>query len=95
MSDPYDQRAVDDALAGLDGWAGSPDALTKTYEFESFAAAMAFLQRAAGPIDEMNHHPEWTNVYSRVDVRLTSHDAGGVTDADVRLAGLLDDLARA
>lgn len=95
MSDPYDQSAVDEALAGLDGWAGTTDALTKTYEFESFAAAMGFLQRAAGPIDEMNHHPEWTNVYSRVDVRLTSHDAGGVTDADVRLAGLLDDLARA
>jgi 4a-hydroxytetrahydrobiopterin dehydratase len=51
------------------------------------------MNRAAGPIDEMNHHPEWTNVYNRVEVRLTSHDTGAVTDRDIRLAGVLDELA--
>lgn len=75
-----------------DGWTADGDAITKTFEFDDFAAAMAFMQRAAGPIDEMDHHPEWTNVYNRIDVRLTSHDAGEVTDRDIRLAEILDGL---
>lgn len=95
MSERYDRAAVDEALTGLEGWAGDTEALTKTYRFASFVEALAFMQRAAGPIDEMNHHPEWTNVYDRVDVSLSSHDVGGITDRDVRLAGLLDELARA
>ena len=76
-----------------EGWTEDGDAITKTFEFDDFAAAIAFMNRAAGPIDEMNHHPEWTNVYNRVEVRLTSHDTGAVTDRDIRLAGVLDDLA--
>jgi 4a-hydroxytetrahydrobiopterin dehydratase len=76
-----------------EGWTEDGDAITKTFEFDDFAAALAFMNRAAGPIDEMNHHPEWTNVYNRVEVRLTSHDTGAVTDRDIRLAGVLDDLA--
>jgi len=77
-----------------EGWTEDGDAITKTFEFADFAAAIAFMNRAAGPIDEMNHHPEWTNVYNRVDVRLTSHDTGAVTDRDLRLAGVLDELAQ-
>ena len=60
-----------------------------------FGAAIAFIGRAAGPIDEMDHHPEWTNVYNRVDIRLSSHDVGGVTDRDVQLARVLERLAAA
>ena len=77
-----------------EGWTEDGNAITKTFEFADFAAAIAFINRAAGPIDEMNHHPEWTNVYNRVDVRLTSHDTGAVTDRDLRLAAVLDDLAQ-
>ncbi|TXL62057.1 4a-hydroxytetrahydrobiopterin dehydratase [Aeromicrobium terrae] len=77
-----------------EGWTEDGDAITKRFEFADFAAAIAFMNRAAGPIDEMNHHPEWTNVYNRVDVRLTSHDTGAVTDRDLRLAGVLDELAQ-
>lgn len=77
-----------------EGWTEDGDAITKRFEFADFAAAIAFMKRAAGPIDEMNHHPEWTNVYNRVDVRLTSHDTGAVTDRDLRLAGVLDELAQ-
>lgn len=76
-----------------EGWSVDGDAITRTFEFDDFAAAIAFINRAAGPIDEMNHHPEWTNVYNRVEVRLTSHDAGEVTDRDLRLAEVLDGLA--
>ncbi|MCW2799700.1 MAG: 4a-hydroxytetrahydrobiopterin dehydratase [Aeromicrobium sp.] len=84
---------IDQALEGLRGWSRDGDALTKTYEFSDFAAAMAFMARAAPGIDEMDHHPEWSNVYNRVDVRLSSHDVGGITDRDLRLAQLLDGLA--
>lgn len=87
--DPSD---VDAALAELEGWTNDGDALTKTFTFADFAAAMGFMQRAAGPIDEADHHPEWTNVYNRVDVRLSSHDAGGITDRDLALAKSLDSL---
>ena len=78
------------ALSDLDGWEQDGNALAKTFEFADFAAAIDFMSRAAERIDELDHHPEWTNVYNRVDVRLSSHDAGGITDRDVRLAGVLD-----
>ncbi len=88
---------IDEALASLPGWSreGEADALVKTYEFVDFKSAMGFMQRASGPIEEMDHHPEWTNVFSTVDIRLTSHDVDGVTARDVRLAKVLDRVAAA
>lgn len=77
-------------MATLDGWDVSDEALTKTYEFDDFRAAIDFMSRAAERIDELDHHPEWTNVYNRVDVRLQSHDVGRVTERDERLAEVLD-----
>ena len=88
-----DQAAIDEALAGLDAWSGDTSALTRTFTFESFRAAIDFIARAAPVIDDLDHHPEWTNVHDRVEVRLTSHDAGGVTSRDVRLAEALDGIA--
>ncbi len=85
-----DPSVVDSALAELEGWTNDGDALTKTYSFDTFTAAISFMQQAAEPIDQANHHPEWTNVYNRVDVRLSSHDAGGITDRDLALAKVLD-----
>ena len=84
---------ISQALEGLAGWAYDGDALTKTFTFDDFAAAIDFMATARPPIDELNHHPEWTNVYNRLDVRLNSHDVGGVTDRDLRLAQLLDECA--
>ncbi|MDX6275968.1 MAG: 4a-hydroxytetrahydrobiopterin dehydratase [Nocardioidaceae bacterium] len=95
MSTPFTSEQIESALAGLPGWTNVGDAITKTYEFADFAAAMDFMARAAPAIDELDHHPEWTNVYNRVDARLSSHDAGGVTDRDVRLAAVLDGLVEA
>jgi 4a-hydroxytetrahydrobiopterin dehydratase len=85
---------ITQALEGLTGWAFDGDALTKTFTFPDFAAAIDFMATVRPRIDQLNHHPEWTNVYNRVDVRLNSHDVGGVTERDLELAGLLDELAR-
>ena len=84
---------ITQALEGFSGWAYDGDALTKTFTFDNFASAIDFMAMARPQIDELNHHPEWTNVYNRIDVRLNSHDVGGVTDRDLRLARLLDELA--
>ena len=81
------------ALEEFSGWAYDGDALIKTFTFDDFAAAIDFMATARPRIDELNHHPEWTNVYNRVDVRLNSHDVGGVTDRDLKLARLLDEVA--
>lgn len=86
---------VQAALAARSGWRLSEDgrAIYKEFTFRSFAAAMQFFAAAAPAIDALNHHPEWTNVYDRVTVRLTTHDRGGVTALDIRLAMILDDCA--
>lgn len=82
------------ALAGLPGWSADAEAITKTYEFADFRAALDFMNRAAGPIEEADHHPEWTNVQTpqvnKWICRLTSHDEGGVTKRDTALAVVLD-----
>ena len=72
-------------------WTEAANALHKVFEFESFGQALAFMSSAAPLIEAMNHHPEWTNVYNRVMVRLTTHDAGHtVTPKDWELAQVLD-----
>lgn len=82
---------IQDALADMDGWTYVDDALTKTFEFDDFASVIAFMADVRPAIDDLNHHPEWTNVYNRLDVRLTSHAAGGVTERDFTLARLLEE----
>lgn len=84
-----------EALAGLDGWAEAParDAIERTFTFADFNAAFAFMTRAALMAEKMDHHPEWFNVYNRVEVTLATHSAGGVTDRDIRLAGAMDGYA--
>lgn len=76
------------ALAPLEGWEESEGgkALQKSFRFKSFNAAFGFMTRVALIAEKMDHHPDWTNVYNRVDVRLSTHSAGGVTELDVRLA---------
>jgi 4a-hydroxytetrahydrobiopterin dehydratase len=68
-------------------------ALTRTLKFKDFSEAFAFLTRVAMHAEKVNHHPEFTNVWNRVDLRLTSHDAGGVTERDIRLARAINRLA--
>ena len=77
------------------GWTLSDDgaALERTYRFKDFAEAFAFLTRVAAHAEAVDHHPEFTSVWNRVDFRLTSHDAGGVTPRDLDLARAIDALA--
>jgi 4a-hydroxytetrahydrobiopterin dehydratase len=77
------------------GWSHDEiqDALTKTYKFRNFIEAFGFMTRAAIVAEKMNHHPEWFNVYSRVEVTLTTHDADGLTERDLELARKMDELA--
>ena len=68
------------------------DAIAKTYRFKSFVEAWGFMSRAAIWAEKLNHHPEWSNVYNRVEVVLTSHDADGLTERDATLAARMDTL---
>ena len=84
-----------DAAARASGWRvvdGKP-AIAKTFTFADFNAAFGFMTRVALKADAMDHHPEWFNVYNRVEVTLTTHDAGGVTERDVALAQFMDSIA--
>jgi 4a-hydroxytetrahydrobiopterin dehydratase len=84
------------AVKALEGWADvdGRDAINKTYRFKNFREAWGFMAQAALVAEKIDHHPEWTNVYGRVDVLLTTHSAGGVTDLDVTLARKLDEIAK-
>ena len=96
MPEPTDRLADDAPLAPLlaNGWTRLPDrdAIAKTFTFRNFVEAFGWMTRAALIAEKMDHHPEWTNVYRTVAVTLTSHDAGGLTARDVRLATRLDAL---
>ena len=78
------------------GWAdeGGRDAIVKTFTFANFVEAFGFMTRAALWAEKLNHHPEWSNVYKRVTVTMTTHDAGGLTELDVKLASKMDLLAK-
>jgi 4a-hydroxytetrahydrobiopterin dehydratase len=93
MADRLSDAEVDAALARLDGWQREGDAITKEFRFQDFRAAMWFLNASAAVADLMDHHPEWSNVYNRVTVRLSTHDAGGLTDKDIGLANAMNKAA--
>jgi len=95
---PKDQRLTDRSLLAplfAAGWQedGGRDAIVKTFRFASFIEAFGFMTRAAIWAEKWDHHPEWSNVYNRVTVTLTTHDAGGLSHLDVKLASKLDLLA--
>ena len=83
------------ALARLNGWSevAGRDAITKKFVFKDFNQAFGFMTRAALVAEKMAHHPEWFNVYKTVEVTLSTHDAGGLTDLDVKLAEAMDKIA--
>jgi len=95
MAEKLDDEDRRDALATLSTW--SPvegrDAIEKTFTFANFSAAFGWMTRVALAAEKMDHHPEWFNVYKTVSVTLSTHDAGGLTALDVKLAKIMDKLA--
>lgn len=83
---------IEEELKKLSEWSVKNDKLHKEFKFDNFNQAFGFMTRAAMEIEKMNHHPEWFNVYNRITVELTTHDAGGITKNDVDLARILNSL---
>ena len=92
MADRLTGRALDEAVAGLKGWTRMPrrSAIAKAFRFKDFNEAFAFMARVALMAEKMDHHPEWFNVYNRVEITLSTHDAGGITARDIALARFID-----
>ena len=82
------------ALAELPGWdpAEGRDAIQKSFKFKDFNQAWGFMSRVALAAEAMNHHPEWSNVYNRVEIVLTTHDCGGLSERDIQLARKIEEL---
>jgi 4a-hydroxytetrahydrobiopterin dehydratase len=84
---------IDAALADLPAWKLEDGKLQRTFVFADFVAAFAFMTKAAFAAERLNHHPDWSNVWSKVTVSLWTHDAGGITALDFELARAMDDAA--
>jgi 4a-hydroxytetrahydrobiopterin dehydratase len=95
MAQKLDDAARKNLSTRLPGWrmVDGRDAISRTFTFADFSAAFGFMARAALAAERMNHHPEWFNVWNRVEVTLSTHDAGGLTERDVKLAEALDRIA--
>ncbi|HSB83423.1 MAG TPA: 4a-hydroxytetrahydrobiopterin dehydratase [Nitrosarchaeum sp.] len=83
---------IEEELKNLKGWMVVNNKMHKEFEFSDFNQAFGFMTRAAMYIEKMNHHPEWFNVYNKIIVDLTTHDAGGITQNDISLAKILNSL---
>jgi 4a-hydroxytetrahydrobiopterin dehydratase len=86
------RQAIEERLAGVDGWTLSADggSIRRTFTFRNFPEAFAFMTRVALAAEKMDHHPDWSNVYKTVEVTLNTHDAGGLTALDFELAGRMN-----
>jgi 4a-hydroxytetrahydrobiopterin dehydratase len=84
---------IDDALKTLNNWQATEGKLHRDYKFPDFIHAFGFMATAAIAIEKMNHHPEWSNVYNRVAIDVTTHDSGVITNNDIELAHLLEGIA--
>ena len=95
MAERLNDDARAEALDGVDGWtmAEGREAIQKSFRFKSFKQAFGFMVQCAMRAEQLDHHPEWFNVYNRVDVTLATHDANGLTELDFRLAAFMNKTA--
>jgi 4a-hydroxytetrahydrobiopterin dehydratase len=95
MAQKISRDDINTQLSTLPGWAlaTDKDALTKTFVFKDFNDAFGFMARCALLAEKMNHHPEWFNVWNKVEITLNTHDAGGVTELDIKMAGKMNGFA--
>ncbi len=92
MVDRLKDPQIEDALKSLEGWtrAKNRHAIEKSFKFKNFSQAWGFMSRIALLAEKMDHHPEWSNIYNRVDITLTTHDASGVSERDIKMAEKID-----
>ena len=88
----YDATAAAPFLEKLSGWAFRSGGIEKDFTFKDFSGAFAFMTRIALLAEQRNHHPEWSNIYNKVQIRLSTHDAGGLTDKDLELSKAIESL---
>lgn len=95
MRQKLDETTINQKLSTLRGWSKMTgrEAIAKRFMFKDFSEAFGFMTRAALEAEKLDHHPEWTNVWNKVDVVLTTHDAGGLTELDFKLAQAMDQIA--
>jgi 4a-hydroxytetrahydrobiopterin dehydratase len=87
-------EALSEGLLRIPEWSGDQACIHREYRFTDFASALGFMVNCGVQAEKQNHHPEWSNVYNKVNVTLTTHDEGGVTDQDLELARLMDTVYR-
>jgi 4a-hydroxytetrahydrobiopterin dehydratase len=94
MAQKLTAKARETALGGLKGWVydESGDAISRDFKFKDFSEAFAFMTRVALLAQAADHHPEWSNVFNKVSITLSTHDSGGLTAKDIELAGRIDKL---
>jgi len=85
---------IESALSKLPGWTLASGKLHREYKFPDFAHAFGFMAVVATQAEKMDHHPDWTNIYNRVSVNLSTHDVGGITELDLKLAGIMEKVAQ-
>ena len=94
MTHTIHPQEMPERLKSLNGWAiekvGAADCLTKSFKFKNFAHAFEFMTQVAALAEEHDHHPDWRNVYDRVEIKLTTHNRGGITEKDFTLAQSID-----
>lgn len=84
------EKEINERLEDMEDWSYEEEGITVTYEFENFKEAFAAMTRIAFEAEKLQHHPEWTNVYNQLDIYLSTHDEGGVTEKDFELAKIID-----
>ena len=82
---------LDEIVRNMKGWELKDEKLQKSFKFTNFVEAFGFMTRIALEAEKMNNHPEWSNVYNNVTIKLSTHDAGGITDYDIKLAKIIDE----
>lgn len=90
MTTKFSEAEITAVLPAVPGWTRNGDGIERTYKFADFVAAFAFMTRVALLAEKADHHPEWSNVWNKVEIRLTTHDAGGLSQKDFALATAID-----
>lgn len=88
----FTEDQIKERLSKMEGWEYNDGAIHTSFEFENFKEAFTSMTRIAFEAERLNHHPDWANVYNKLEISLSTHDAGGVTDKDFELAGIIDEL---